>query len=74
MGNCMASPGQAVENPTAAHSASCCPGCQVGMPLVGCVRTHPTKTFCVEDSIDRSTSLPADLPAGGLLLQFVENF
>lgn len=60
----MVNPSQAVKHPTAANSGHCFPGSQVDMSLVGCVRTNPTKTSFMQDTINRNTSLPADLSVG----------
>lgn len=74
MGNCTVSPSQAVKDPTVANYGHHFPRCQVDMFLVGCVRTNPTKSFCMQDTINRNTSLPAGLSVGAFLLQFVETF
>lgn len=70
----MVNPGQAVKDPTAANAGPCFPRCQVAMFLVGCVRTNPTKTFCMQDTINRNTSLPADLSVGGVSTSICGDF
>lgn len=65
MGNCMVDPGHAVKDPTAAQCVRCFPRCQADVFLVGCVRTNPTETCCVRDTINRNTLLPADLSVAG---------
>jgi len=54
----MVNPSQAVKDPAAAF-----PDIRL-MFLVACVRTNPTKTMGVPDTVNRNTSLPPDLSVG----------